>query len=87
VCPGYYPLVRPGFAASQVFVYHPDAIKDFRGYATERFFPDTLAKYQITAENFLTTWNAITQQQLVATLTWLPPANKVARFNVNVAAV
>jgi hypothetical protein len=81
-CPGYHPLVRPGFAASHVFVYTPEAITDFRRWATRRKFPDILAEYKVSSNDFLTTWNKITEVQLGSTLTYLSPANKVAQFAV-----
>jgi hypothetical protein len=84
VCPGYYPLVRPTFAASQVFVYHADAITEFRGYATNRFFEDLLEKYNVRPADFKKTWDDITGLQLGATLTDLTPANRLGIFTTTV---
>lgn len=84
VCPGYYPLVRPTFAASQVFVYHAEAITDFRGYATRKFFADILEDLNIAPAVFKKTWDDITGVQLTATLTDLTPANRLGIFTATV---
>lgn len=84
MCPGYYPLVRPTFAASQVFVYHDAAIKDFRGYATNRFFEDLLEDYSVRPSVFKAAWDEITGLQLGSTLTDLSPANRVGLFTTTV---
>jgi len=67
-----------------VFIYHGDAVADWRAYAASTGLADLLKKYGIATQTFADAWKGITDLTLGATLTFLPPANDIGLFVVDV---
>lgn len=83
-CPHEAPLVRPNFGGSQVFVYHGNAVADWRAYAASTGLAGLLKKYNVATETFVNAWTGVSGLKLGATLAFLPPANDIGIFVVNV---
>lgn len=64
------------------------AVTAWRTHVAKTALQGVLVKYGVRSEaevkNFIKTWNAISGQQLGATLTHLKPANEVNVFEVNI---
>lgn len=64
------------------------AVTAWRTHVARTALRGVLVKYGVKSEaevkNFINTWNAISGQQLGATLIYLKPANKVNVFEVNI---
>lgn len=83
-CKHEAPLIVPNYAASQIFVYHGDAVAEWREYVTNKYLVKYLRKINVDPAAVLAAWNAIAGQQLGATLAYLNPANKVGQWLVDV---
>eukprot|EP00775_Hariotina_reticulata_P012281 gene12281-12417_t len=81
-CAHRSPLVLPNFGASQSFVYHGDAVTDWRIFASRVAMTDLVEAADSSVTEFNAIWQALTGIQLGATLANLPPANNVGLFSV-----
>lgn len=81
-CKGLSPQVYPNFGASSLFVYHPNAVAQWRrhviSFALGSIIPEA------DRARFATLWDEIAGLQLGSTLTYLAPANAIGLFPVTV---
>lgn len=81
-CRGLTPQVFPNFGASSLFVYHPNAVSQWRrhviSFALASIVPEA------DRARFATLWDEIAGMQLGSTLTYLAPANAIGLFPVTV---
>lgn len=80
---GFSPAIRGNFMGSTIFVYHAEAVADFRRDVLTAFF----AKQNpaVPAAGFFSNVTALLGTQLGATLAQLGPANAINRFTIAVA--
>lgn len=83
-CPGHAPLVRGSFGGSQVFIYHGEAVLQWREYVGKDLAGSLLEKYDISPDAFIDMWTNVANLQLTSTLKYLQPANRVGQFIVDV---
>lgn len=81
-CPGSSPKVTPSQGGSTLFVYHAEAVADFRKKVLTPFFQKLAPGKTLVAESFVTSLTDLNTKQLTATLTNLSPANAVDLFSL-----
>jgi hypothetical protein len=84
-CKGFTPALRPNSLGSSIFIYSSDAVKDFRQEVLTSFFTRKHAAIAMAPNVFFANITALLDGQLVATLTYLPPANAVSQFSIAIS--
>lgn len=74
-CSLAYPLVQPTKGASTVFIYHPQAVGQFRKRVLGRWFVETQARGRYNEDTFAAECDRKGVADLGATLAYLSPAN------------
>jgi len=83
-CNGLSPQVSPNIGGSTLFVYHANAVAEFREKVLTPFFIWASEGKLDNGTSFLSNFTALFTTQLTATLTNLKPANAVDLFSVRV---
>ena len=88
-CPGRSPAVAPSHGGSQIFLLHAKAVDDFRKKVLTPFFADfaKAAGRPFDSDKFYNSLKSLQTKQLGAVLTYLPPANALPIYGVNVMAM
>ncbi|GBF88187.1 hypothetical protein Rsub_00899 [Raphidocelis subcapitata] len=87
-CPGMSPALPPSHGGSQLFIYHAQAVDDFRKSVLTPFFVEYagLLKKQLDQTKFYNELKSLQAQQLAAVLKYLAPANALPIWSVTIAA-
>ncbi|KIY94447.1 hypothetical protein MNEG_13516 [Monoraphidium neglectum] len=85
-CPGKTAAVPPSHGGSQLFIYHPKAVDDFRLKVLTPFFVSQATKQGKTIEGpaFYNALKSLQAKQLAAVLELLPPANALPVWAVTI---
>ena len=83
-CTGSSPQVSPYVGGSTIFVYHANAVAEFRENVLTPFFIRASEGKLQNGTLFLSNFTDLFTTQLTATLTNLEPANAVDVFSVKV---
>lgn len=81
-CRGLTPLVFPNYGASSAFVYHPNAVAQWRRHVVSTALSGLVPPADRAA--FAKLWDDVAGLQLGATLQNLPPASEIGLFPVTI---
>lgn len=87
-CPGYSPALPPSHCGSQTFIYHAQAVEDFRANVLVPFFINYASKHGhiLTQKEFAAKLQNIQAMHLASTLKYLAPANSLPLWTVTITA-